>query len=89
MQTSHDGTDPAARNGVTALMPGRLKRMFGMAVMVAFILVYIVIAMDVGNLVVLTKSTTVQMIYFAIAGLAWVPVAGAIVWWTYRKPFRS
>ncbi|MEJ1161290.1 DUF2842 domain-containing protein [Prosthecomicrobium sp. N25] len=67
-------------------MPGRLKRLFGMLVMVSFVLLYIVIAMDVGNVIVMTKSTTVQMIYFAIAGLAWVPVAGLIVWLTYRRP---
>lgn len=66
-------------------MPSRLRRFVGMFVMIVFVLVYIVIAMDVGNLIVATKSATVQMIYFAIAGLAWVPVAGLIVWLTYRR----
>lgn len=69
-------------------MPSRLKRFVGMAVMIVFVLFYIVIAMDVGNLIVATKTPGVQMIYFALAGLAWVPVAGAIIWWTYRRTDR-
>lgn len=65
-------------------MPGKLKRLIGNTVLVVFVLVYILIAMGVGNIVAATKPMWVQIIFFAVAGLGWVPIAMLIVSWMYR-----
>lgn len=70
-------------------MSPRLRRFVGSMLLLAFVLLYAMIAMDVGNLIVATKTKTIQLVYFALAGLGWVPPAGAIVWWMYRNPKKT
>ena len=70
-------------------MAGRLKRLFGTVILVAFVVVYALAALGVGNVIVASKSEAVQMMYFAVAGLAWVPPAGLLIWWMYRDSRRS
>lgn len=67
-------------------MPPKLKRLIGNTAIVVFVTVYILIAMGVGNVIIATKSTAVQLTFFILAGLGWVPVAGLIIKWMYRQP---
>jgi hypothetical protein len=48
-------------------------------------MVYAWIAMDVGDLVIASKTKLTQVVFFVLAGVAWLPPAMAIIWWIYRR----
>ncbi|WP_422375794.1 DUF2842 domain-containing protein [Roseibium sp.] len=60
------------------------RRFVGMVVLVVFVIVYAFTAMVIGDLKLQQASFVVQLIYFAVAGLAWVIPAGAIIWWMQK-----
>lgn len=66
-------------------MTSPARRFAGSLLLVVFVLVYVFFATAVGDVVVATKSGWAQFAYFVVAGLAWVPPAGLIVRWMYRR----
>lgn len=62
----------------------RLRKLIGAILLVAFILIYSLIAMEIGAARFAEASTPVQAIYFLIAGLLWVPVAALLIRWMQR-----
>jgi len=69
-------------------MPLRLRKFVGMLIMVVFVIVYAFVAMVIGDLTMQDAGTGLQMLYFAIAGLAWTIPVGALMWWM-DKPVRE
>lgn len=67
--------------------PG-LRALFGMIVLVAFIVVCVLVAMVVASIVLPDAGAIAQFAFYAIAGLAWVPIAGLILTLTYRGDRR-
>jgi hypothetical protein len=62
-------------------MTRRLRRILGTVGLVVFVLAYIAVAMVVGAAWFVDVHPLVQLIYFALAGVAWtVPAAGIILW---------
>lgn len=45
---------------------------------------YVFLAMLVAASVLPGAGAVAQFIYYAVAGLAWVPLAGAIISWMHR-----
>ncbi len=66
-------------------MVSPLRRFIGMVFLVTFVLVYIFLAMVIGDVTMADKHWSVKLIFFAIAGLIWVVPAGLIISWTYKK----
>jgi hypothetical protein len=66
-------------------MPARLRKPIGLIALVLFVMVYAWIAMDVGDLVIASKTKLTQVVFFVLAGVAWLPPAMAIIWWIYRR----
>ena len=62
----------------------RLRKLIGAIVLIAFITVYTLIAMEIGAARFADASALVQAIYFLIAGLLWVPVAALLIRWMQR-----
>jgi len=52
--------------------------------LVAFIIVYVLLAMVVAAAVLPRAGGFLQFVYYAVAGLAWVPPAGWIISWMHR-----
>lgn len=73
----------AATQRALAMNPG-LRRLAGMLLLLAFLLAYIVAAMLVAAAVLPGAGGLSQFLYYAVAGLAWVPVAGWIISWMHR-----
>lgn len=65
-------------------MPPRLKRLFGVVLLLVFVFFYIWVMTDVGAIVISRAEGPWRMLYFALAGIAWIVPAGAIIWWMYR-----
>ena len=66
-------------------MPARLKRLIGAIAILLFVLIYALVAALVGDVIALHQPTWVQIVYFAIAGLAWIIPVGLIIRWMYRR----
>lgn len=60
------------------------RRLVGVLAMSAFLLVYIVIAMVIGATVIVDLHPAIQIVYFAVAGLAWTLPCMPIIRWMRR-----
>lgn len=60
-------------------MSPRIRKLVGMLLMLAFLLVYVVIAVAVAGY--LPKHPAVSLIYFAVVGVAWgLPLFPLLKW---------
>lgn len=59
----------------------RTRKFIGTVILVLFLAVYAVVAMAFGASQVVGGSYILQVIYFCVAGLAWVLPAGLLVRW--------
>ena len=60
-------------------MPKTLKRLVGTVLLVAFVIVYAFFAAALGDTAFAGKARWMQIVYFALAGLAWLPPAMVII----------
>ena len=65
------------------------RALVGTIGLVVFIIVYVLAAMVVAMAVLPRAGGAAQFAFYAIAGLAWVPLAGLILSWTYRGDRRG
>lgn len=70
-----------------SLNPGG-RRLAGTILLVLFVLVYVLAAMVAASMVLPEAAPLAQFVYYAVAGLAWVPAAGLIISWTYKNDPR-
>jgi hypothetical protein len=62
----------------------RARKLLGTIATVGFLTIYCLLAMVVGNAIVLRFGTLGQTVYFVFAGLAWLPPAMLLVAWMQR-----
>ena len=67
-------------------MSPRLRRLVGTLLLLAFILVYCLLAMAVAVTVLPVTGGVWHFAYYLLAGLLWVPPAGLIIRWMYKLP---
>jgi Protein of unknown function (DUF2842) len=60
----------------------RQRKFIGMVAIVAFLIVYCLIAMAIGGAVGLPRPLEIG--FFLIAGVAWLPIVMAIIRWMSR-----
>ena len=65
-------------------MPERLRKLIGTVVLVAFICFYALTAMTIAAAKLPGTSGLTQLVYFVVAGLAWVIPAGALIAWMVK-----
>lgn len=63
----------------------RTRKLIGTFVLFLFLTAYAFVAMLVAIALQVNASKLVEVLYYVIAGLAWVIPAGAIIWWM-QKP---
>jgi hypothetical protein len=64
-----------------------LRRFVGTIALVTFVIVYAFVALVIGNVRFGEGSPMLpQMLYYAVAGLAWIVPAGWLIRWMYRPP---
>lgn len=61
------------------------RALMGTMLLVGFMIVYIFAAMLLGAALLPGRNPVAEFIYYAIAGLAWVPPAGLIIRWMYQR----
>ena len=62
----------------------RTRKFIGTLILVLFIVVYALIAMALGASQVVGGSQILQVVYFFVAGLAWIIPAGILIRWMAR-----
>lgn len=78
--------EPRAPTGYRPRMISSLRMLAGTLMLLAFVIIYVLAAMLVATAMLPNAGFVTQFIYYAVAGLAWVPVAGLIVSWMHRVP---
>ena len=64
-----------------AMLPLRIRKFIGMLLTVAFIAIYALIVMAFGGVFILGKGVVTELLFYVIAGFAWLPVEMAIIRW--------
>ncbi len=65
-------------------MKQRTRKAIGTLATVLFMIVYSLAAMAVGGHFAVGNGMAVELVYFIIAGLLWIPVVMAIIRWMVR-----
>lgn len=67
-----------------ATLPIRLRKLIGTFAIIAFVIVYALLAMRLGVALVGGRHGLLQIIYYVIAGFVWVIPTGLIIRWMQR-----
>ena len=70
------------------MQPG-LRPLIGTIALVLFLVVYVLVAMAFAVAVLPDAGRIAEFMFYAIAGLAWVPIAGVLLSWMYRRRSRK
>ena len=70
-------------------MKQRQRKFIGVFATVAFMIVYSLIAMAAGGEVVVGRSAVVEIGFYLVAGIAWLPVVMWIIRWMARPDATS
>ena len=62
----------------------RQRKFVGMVAIVAFLIVYCLIAMAIGGMVAVGAPRPIEIGFFVIAGIAWLPVVMMTIRWMSR-----
>lgn len=62
----------------------RTRKLIGTIGLLVLVIVYSLAAMMVAIALQVNASKYVEVLYYVIAGLAWVIPAGAIIWWMQK-----
>lgn len=62
----------------------RQRKFIGMIAIVAFLIVYCLIAMAIGGMVAVGLPVILEISFFIVAGIAWLPVVMMIIRWMSR-----
>ncbi|MEZ5843180.1 MAG: DUF2842 domain-containing protein [Hyphomicrobiaceae bacterium] len=63
----------------------RTRKLVGTFLLLALVFVYALLAMAAAIVLQVSDSKLLEIVYYVVAGLAWVLPAGVIVWWM-QKP---
>lgn len=61
------------------------RALVGTMMLLVFILVYVLAASVLAVTILPTGGRIAEFLYYAVAGLAWVPAAGLIIRWMYPR----
>jgi hypothetical protein len=62
----------------------RQRKFIGMVAIVTFLIVYCLIAMAIGGMVAVGLPMPLEIGFFVIAGIAWLPVVMMLIRWMSR-----
>lgn len=65
-------------------MTQRQRKLVGIILTIIYIPIYSLLAMVLGVRLAVDKGKFVELIYFAVAGTAWLPLEMAIIRWMSR-----
>jgi hypothetical protein len=70
-------------------MTMRQRKLVGTIGIIAFLAVYCLAAMTLGGALVVGRSKLLEIGYFLVAGVAWLPAVMAVIRWMSRLDRRQ
>ncbi len=67
-------------------MNPRLKKLIGTIVMILFVILYALVVMAIAPRILTGNSKLVEMVFYLVAGLAWVLPLMPLIRWMEKKP---
>jgi hypothetical protein len=67
----------------------RQRKFAGTLMTVGFLMAYSLVAMAIGGIYVVGHHGALEFVYFAVAGVAWLPVVMAIIRWMSKPDLPS
>jgi hypothetical protein len=67
-------------------MTVRTKKLIGVVLILLWLVVYAFIAMNVALAVLPKANWIVELLYYAVVGLAWIIPIGLLLPWMHREP---
>ena len=67
-------------------MNPRLKKLIGTMIMVLFVVFYVLVIIGLAPRVLTGASKPVELIFYVVAGLAWVIPLMPLIRWMEKKP---
>ena len=65
-------------------MSMRTRKLIGTVALLTFLIAYALLAMLVAIALQVRASKLVEVVYYVVAGLAWLPPAAWLIWWMQR-----
>jgi hypothetical protein len=65
-------------------MSTRMRKLVGTILLLVLVTVYVLVAIVVAGAVLPEANKAIELVFYAIAGLAWVLPAGLLVRWMQR-----
>jgi hypothetical protein len=62
----------------------RTRKLVGTVVLLIFIIIYSLLAMMAAIVLQVNANKFTEVVYYIVAGLAWLPPAAWIIWWMQR-----
>jgi hypothetical protein len=69
-----------------AAMSTHLKKLVGTLGILAWLVVYCLIAMGIGVRVLPQAGDLIRLLYYVLAGTIWIVPVGLLLPWMYREP---
>jgi len=70
-------------------MSPRTKKFIGLLIILAWLFIYGLVAMRVGVGVLPNANGLIKLLYYAIAGTAWIIPIGLLLPWMHREPKKK
>ncbi|MFO1236451.1 MAG: DUF2842 domain-containing protein [Alphaproteobacteria bacterium] len=70
-------------------MPVRLKKLIGTLLILVWIFFYVLFALKLAVTVLPNAHWTVQLAFYAFAGLAWIVPPGFLIQWMSEEPRKG
>ncbi len=67
-------------------MTPRIRKLVGTILLLIVLAIYSLAVMLVASVLVTDGNKIVEMVFYAVAGLAWVLPAGYLIKWMYASP---
>ena len=78
-----DWNDGGALGYRSPMIPDR-RRLAGTVLLLLLVVVYVFVAAIVGEKILPKAGRIAEFVYYAVAGLAWVPLAAMIISWMHK-----
>ena len=70
-------------------MHTRVRKLLGTIALVSFVMAYALVVMTIAAAKLPGSSGLLQLVFYVVAGLAWIFPAGAIIYWMSKADRRA
>ena len=65
-------------------MTMRTRKLIGAILLIVYVIVYALVVSVVAGFLQVRSSKAIEVVFYVVGGLAWVPPAAWLIWWMQR-----